>query len=176
MPNEQGNYPPAEPVFQTRVIWGYFTYPFREDGVISLKEKGIDTRIGESEIPTLTSLSSLRARATKIVKACPKMQEFLLSHIRSSLAFKEMSILASVDATALFNYRYSGDGGEWADWLQPASLKEAPESHVTSHWKWVEKRDWHRTYSGSITSPARELLDIPDLRAYYACIYEGEVT
>lgn len=148
-----------------KLIWGYYTYPAEGNNPT-------DTRLGEEEIPTGSSLASLRARATRHVKKSGCLHDVMIKYV-SEWNIELFADPGGVDIHApekLWEHRYSGVGGEWEDWRAPQTLKDAPAYLITSRWKYVDRHIWHRTYSvsgGRQTPPMT-----PDIRIYYAVCYK----
>lgn len=146
-------------IFKARILYGYFTY--RNDVV-----NGIDTRIGQTEIPTGRSLSGLRARATRIVKASPDMLAMLSEYLD-----EESQQRFQGDPGLIWKYTHRNEG--WEDWKEPTAHATHEGITVTSRWKWLERREWHRAYSVGHGGAKPAPVDVPDIRAYYAIAYEG---
>ena len=149
-----------------------------ENGRVAMD--GTDSRQGEIELPTGRSLAGLRARATRVVKANPDMQQMLLSFMddASLLTFRDAD--GNVAPQQLWDFRYQGMAESvWEDWKTPTQHAQHENVMITSRWKWVEKRDWHRLHSerlqatGGATAAA---IEIPNIRIYYALAYEGSLS
>lgn len=54
-------------------------------------------------------------------------------------------------------------------WQAPEPLKNSPHLLLIARWKWIDKREWHRSYS--IAAAGEPLPEVHDIRAYYGCVY-----
>lgn len=150
------------PTSNAILIWGYYTYP-AEGG------NPTDTRLGEEEIRPGSSLASLRARATRHVKKSGDLHAVMIKYV-SEWDIELFADPGGVDIHApekLWEHRYSG--GEWEDWRKPIPMKDAPAYLITSRWKYVDRRKWHRTYS--LSGGKTGLPMTPDIKIYYAVCY-----
>ena len=162
-------------VFNTHVIFGYYRYEY-ENGRVA--RDGTDTRIGEIKLPTGRSLSGLRARATRTVKANPDMHEMLFSFIDDAM---KDALVAKSTATEhlqrVWDFHYQGrHDSEWEDWKEPTQHAHHENVMITSRWKWIDRREWHHDYSAGHGGANPASLEIPDIRAYYALAYEGSLS
>lgn len=161
----------AKLIIPAKVVWGYSEIPERGDNR--------DVRLGQAEIETGRSLASLRTRATRLVKADPAMQRFLVSYLAETDQIREYLTdtgVARVVEGELWEHGYYG-GAIWHTWQAPTASVHHPELMITSRRKWIFKPKWFRTHgkhggAGGITEGA----DGPAIQAYYACGYEGTLT
>lgn len=162
---------PTKPTWPAKIIWGYTEMPERGDNR--------DVRLGQMEIETGRSLASLRTRATRLVKADPAMQTFLVSFLAETDTIREYTTDTGVNRVVEGELWEHGcyHGATWEPWQAPTASVKHPETMITSRRKWIHKPEWFRNYgkhggAGGITEGSEK----PAIQAYYACAYVGTLT
>ena len=157
-------------IIPAKVVWGYSEIPEHGDNR--------DFRLGQAEIETGRSLASLRTRATRLVKADPAMQRFLLGYVAETDQIHEYATdtgVKRVVESELWEYAYT-NGIAWEPWQEPTASVHHPELTITSRRKWIFKPKWfthgkQRGAAGIVKGAAG-----PAIQAYYACGYRGTLT